>query len=135
MPERPAPVPDRLTLPFWEACAGHRLTVPECQACGRRFFVPEVVCPACLSSQWEWADSAGLGTVYSLSVVYRTAHPNIDTPFILAIVDLDDGWSMLTNIVGCEPDSASIGMPVAVTFSEATRTGPLPCFAPVPTTL
>ncbi|MFL6109762.1 MAG: Zn-ribbon domain-containing OB-fold protein [Catenulispora sp.] len=124
------PVPDALTAPFWAAAARGRLVVPECSACGLRFFVPEPACPRCLGERWEYVACSGGGTVYSVTVVHRTPGPGFQTPFALCIVDLDDGPALLTHVVGCDPEKVEIGMPVRVVFQRLTEEIVLPCFTP-----
>ncbi|MBW8816857.1 MAG: hypothetical protein AUG49_00080 [Catenulispora sp. 13_1_20CM_3_70_7] len=127
---RPVPVPDALTAPFWAAAARCELVVPECSACGLRFFVPEPACPRCLCERWEYVACSGRGTVYSVTVVHRTPGPGFQTPFALSIVDLDDGPALLTHVVGCDPEKVEIGMPVRVVFRRLTERIVLPCFTP-----
>jgi len=108
-----------------------RAVGPECQDCKKRFFVPEIVCPSCWSSNWEWVRSPGVGEVYSYTVVERAASAGFEVPYVLAAVDLDDGWTMMTNVVGCDPHGVRIGMRVAVRFEQRPGTGTVPAFAPL----
>jgi hypothetical protein len=125
------PRPDEFTAPFWEALREGRLAVPECGGCGRRFFVPEVLCPHCGAGGWAWAESAGTGTIYSMSVVHRAVDPAQPVPFVLAAVDLDDGWTMMTHIIDADPGSVRIGDRVVVRPTRLTDEITLPTFAPV----
>jgi uncharacterized OB-fold protein len=127
---RPVPVPGALTAPFWAAAARGELVVPQCSACGLRFFVPEPACPRCMSETWTYQPTSGRGTVYSVTVVYRTPGAGFETPFALAVVDLDDGPPLLTHVVGCDPAQVGIGMPVRVEFRRLTDEITLPCFTP-----
>ena len=95
------PSPSALTKPFWDATASHKLVRPVCRQCGKNFFTPQIACPRCRSQDWEWVESNGKGTVYSAVVVYRPPEPGFSVPYILAIVNLDEGWNMLSNIVNC----------------------------------
>lgn len=104
--------------------------VQECDTCSRRFFTPEVACIHCGSTDWQWAPSIGGGTVYSFTAVHRPPGPGFDVPFVLAAVDLDDGWTMMTNIVDCPADAVVIGMRVGVRFVAVSEEISLPCFAP-----
>lgn len=119
-----------LTLPFWEACKEGRLTFQRCSACEKPFFRPELVCPHCLSKDWSWRDSQGLGTLYSYSVSHRAPTPAFTAPFIFAVVDLDEGYSMFSNLIGLEPDAAKIGMRVQATFHKLDEVMTLPLFKP-----
>lgn len=97
---RPRPDPSPLTEPFWAAARERRLVRPYCAACDRSFFTPQLACPRCLSTEWEYRESSGRGTVYSATVVHRAPYPGFTSPYHVAIVDLEEGWQMLTNIVG-----------------------------------
>nr|BFE38918.1 hypothetical protein GCM10010200_111690 [Actinomadura rugatobispora] len=88
---RPVPVPTELTRPFWEGTRRGELLIPRCADCGTRFFVPEPVCPGCLSADWSYEPSSGRGAVYSVTVVHRAPGPGFEVPFALAVIDLDDG--------------------------------------------
>jgi uncharacterized OB-fold protein len=119
-----------LTVDFWKAAAEHRLVVPRCNTTGKCFFPPERCIPGTDSTDWDYAESGGHGTVYSYSVVHRPVSPDFEAPYVLAVVDLDEGATMLTNIVDCPPDEVHIDMPVQVTFIDVEG-GALPVFRPV----
>ncbi|WP_370327875.1 Zn-ribbon domain-containing OB-fold protein [Euzebya sp.] len=118
-----------LTAPFWAAAAEGRLVRPVCDRCGTSFFTPGIACPACQSEAWTYVESSGRGVVYSHSVVHRPPVPGRRTPYVVAIVDLDEGWHLLTNVVGCAPEDVRIGMDVEVRWvtEDGVR---LPAFAP-----
>ena len=105
------------------------LVRPHCPHCDRSFFPPEVCCPGCLAEDWSWAESSGLGSVYSYTVCHRAPEPGFDPPYVLAIVDLAEGWSMLSNVVGCEPGAVRVGLPVAVAWQPLDAQIVLPVFA------
>jgi uncharacterized OB-fold protein len=133
MPEtatRPLPSPSELTQPFWDAAARGVLVRPVCDRCGASFFTPQVCCPSCLSEQWSWVQSAGRGAVYSATVCHRAPEPGFDVPYVLAIVDLDEGWDMLSNVVGCAPAEVAIGMRVRVAWESLGDGIVLPVFEP-----
>lgn len=127
--ERPAPRPSILSQPFWDSTAQHRLIRPYCLHCKVSFFPPQLCCSLCLEKDWIWVPSEGLGTVYSHTTVYRAPLAGFDVPYVLAIVDLEDGFSMMTNVVGIDPDDVSIGIRVAVQW-EVRGDICLPVFAP-----
>lgn len=131
MTDRPLPAASDLTRPFWEAAASHVLVRPFCDGCARSFFPPQVCCPACLSEDWRWEASAGRGTVYSHTTISRAPFPGFDVPYVLAVVDLEDGFSLLTNVVGAEPAVVGIGMRVRVDW-ERTAGWTFPVFVPDP---
>jgi len=129
-PGRPLPEPSPLTEEFWRATREHRLVRPVCSQCGHSHFTPQVACPHCLSTEWRYQPSTGRGTVYSHTVVHRPPGPGFDPPYVLAIVDLDEGWSMLTNVVGCDVHDVHVGQAVRVRFDPAGDDVVLPVFEP-----
>jgi uncharacterized protein len=127
---RPRPVPSELTRPFWEAAAQRKLVRQRCDDCGRSFFTPQLVCPHCLCDRWSWVESSGFGTVYSYTVCHRSPEAGFDVPYVLAIVDLEEDWSMLSNIVNYPPDQLQIGMSIGVTWVALGDGMLLPVFEP-----
>ncbi|MGB6057143.1 MAG: OB-fold domain-containing protein [Microthrixaceae bacterium] len=126
-----------LTDEFWAAAERGELVRPVCDSCGRSFFTPRVVCPFCRSAKWQYRASTGLGTVYSHTTVYRGPDQTWATPYVLAVVDMDEGWNLLTTLL-VEPPSedipgALIDMRVQVDFIAAhpPETRRLPAFVPV----
>lgn len=128
------PLPDRadrgLTGPFWAGVDRGELVRPVCGRCGRSFFTPQVVCPYCGSGRWSYEPSAGRGTVYSFTVVHRPPEPAFAAPYTLAIVDVAEGWHLLTWIVDCPATDVRIGMDVQVRFVPGPDGALLPAFAP-----
>jgi len=106
--------------------------IQRCQACHRTIFYPRISCPFCASERLEWIESSGKGTVYTFSVV-RNNPPSAfarDVPFVIAIVRLEEGVQMMTNIVGCDPEDVYCDMPVQVTFEKLNEEFTLPKFKP-----
>jgi uncharacterized protein len=133
--ERPYPVPDRDTAPFWEAAGRGQLVLPRCLACSRFHFYPRAICPHCMSDRLEWASASGRGTVHSFTVVHRPP-PGFDdeAPYVVALVDLEEGVRMMSRVAGCEVAAVRIGMDVEVAFRAISEAGPhgmqLPFFTP-----
>jgi uncharacterized protein len=126
-PERtiPAPQPTPETQPFWDAAAQGRLLIKRCTACGEVHHYPRPLCPFCFSDATEWRESSGRGTIYSYSVMRR-----VSVPYAIAYVTLDEGVTMMTNIVDCDLNAIKIGQKVKVVF-KPTEGGPaVPTFAP-----
>lgn len=132
MPEgtRFRPVPSELTHPFWKAARSGQLVRQLCATCATSFFTPQICCPRCLSEKWSWAESSGLGRVYSFTICHRAPEPGFDPPYVLAIVDLDEGWGMLSNVVGCDPHEVFTGMRVQVGWHPLDTEIVLPVFQP-----
>jgi uncharacterized OB-fold protein len=119
-PASPLPQPEANgdSRPYWAAAHEHRLVVRRCRACGARHFMPRVQCPSCWSDELEWMDCSGFGTVYSMSIVHRAPTANFAavTPYVIALIDLEEGPRMFSNIVGEGALEVSIGERVKVTF-------------------
>lgn len=132
MPDAPPPLPspDLLTAPFWDACRRGVLEVSACADCGHRFLPPGPCCPRCWSQRLAPRAVSGRGRVASFAVYRRTHHPGMPAPYVVALVELDEGPRLISNVVGCRPEEVVIDMPVAVRF-EAAGDFLLPRFAPV----
>lgn len=130
MPTPTLPVPTPLTQPFWDAAAKGRLLLPRCNACGRHFFRPEVACTHCFATDWQWVQASGRGTLYSHTVVHRAPAPGFTVPLVLAIVELDEGPVMFSNLVACAEGDIRIGMALRVRFEQVSATIHLPRFEP-----
>ena len=96
-------------------------------------FYPRIACPHCFSDKVEWVQASGKGTVYSYTVVTNNAPSAFiqDMPFVIAIVKLEEGVQMLSNIVECDPEDVSCDMPVEVIFEKLNQDFTLPKFRPV----
>ncbi|MCY3575703.1 MAG: OB-fold domain-containing protein [bacterium] len=119
-----------LTGEFWAAVDRGELVRPVCGDCHRSLFVPQFACPHCQSTNWSYEPSSGRGRVYSHTTIHRPPTPEFDAPYVLADVDVEEGWHLLTWIVGCEPDDVCIDMPVSVRFVTGPDGHRLPAFAP-----
>ena len=130
---KPIPVPTRETQPYWEGCKQHELRIQQCAACGHSQFYPRLYCTACMSERVEWVTASGHGTVLSFTIVYRpvTQAFAADVPYVVALITLDEGPQLMSNVVGCAPETVHIGMPVEVTFEDWTEEISVPKFKPV----
>lgn len=131
LPAKP-PAPNVETQRFWDATAQNRIELPKCAACDLVIFYPRAVCPDCLSTDLTWETMAGTGTVYSFSI-NRTGGSRRwreHLPYVVAYVQLDEGPIMLTNIVGCDPETVTIGMPVVAVFDNTGEGSSLIRFEP-----
>jgi len=126
--ERAFPVPDAVSLPFWEGIAEGVLRVQRCGACGRHVFYPRAVCPFCAASELDWVDASGRGRIHSYTVVHR-APPEYreEVPYVVALVELDEGVRMMTRLVDVEPAEVRVDLPVEVAIRGDPR---LPYFRP-----
>lgn len=126
----PLPRPTALTRPHWEGCLEGRLRVQRCRDCGHYVWIPQPVCTACLSAALDWVESAGRGSVYSLTTVHRPQRPEFEVPYTVAIIALDEGYHFLTNLVEFPPQALRIGARVEVTFRRMSEEIALPLFRP-----
>ncbi len=131
--EKPLPVPTEDTAPYWEACRKHELRMQRCKQCGHFRFPPSVVCPKCTSVEAAWEKLSGKGEIYTFIIVHRTYHPafNPDIPYNVAIVKLNEGPLLHTNIVDCNNVDLYIGMPIEVVFEDVSNQISLPKFQPL----
>jgi len=126
----PLPVPTRLSKPHWDGCREGVLRVQQCADCGAFVFIPKPVCGACFGTKLAWVESRGRGTLYSYTVVHRPQQPAFAVPYVVAIVELEEGWHMLSNLVDVAPDDVAIGMPLEVVFEAMSDEITLPYFRP-----
>ena len=130
--EKPLPIVNEETKPYWEHCKKHELRMQKCTACGYTRFPISMVCPRCHSVEAEWTKLSGKGKVYSY-IIYRQAyHPAYkdEIPYVVAIIQLDEGPRMESNIIGCNVEDVKIDMPVEVHFDDVTAEVSLPKFRP-----
>ncbi len=121
-----------LTGPYWAAIDGRELTRPVCNSCSRSHFSPQVVCPWCQSSDWAYQPSSGRGSVYSYTVIHRPPEPGFTAPYVVADIEMAEGWRLFSWIKKCDPGDVSIGMEVSVEFEPGIDGDMLPVFVPVP---
>lgn len=126
----PLPRPTELSRPHWDGCREGVLRVQRCSACGAHVFIPQPLCTRCQSGALEWVASAGRGTLYSFTTVHRPPSPAFTVPYVVAIVELDEGFHMLSNLVDCAPEDVRIGMRLEVTFRPVSHEITLPLFRP-----
>jgi uncharacterized protein len=112
------------TKPFWDGCAQGKLMVPKCVDSGKLIWYPRIVSPFTFGKV-EWVEVSGKGTIYSFSVMKRA-----EVPYCIAYVTLDEGVTMMTNIVDCDLDAVRIGQPVQVKFVPSEGGPPMPMFTP-----
>ncbi|OUN00009.1 MAG: hypothetical protein BAA02_10665 [Paenibacillaceae bacterium ZCTH02-B3] len=129
---KPLPKPDVWSRPFWEHAKNGVLATQACVKCGHRFFPPGPVCPSCYSFELEWKPVSGKGKVVSWVVFHQLYYKGFadEIPYNVALVQLDEGPMMYTNIVGIPNEQISMNMPVEVVFEKATDEFTIPKFKP-----
>jgi uncharacterized OB-fold protein len=131
--QKPLPIPNEDTKPFWDGLKEHRLRIQKCRQCGQFRFPPRVICPHCMSLESQWVEVKGMGTVYSFTIVHHAYTPAYEgeIPYVVAIVELEEGIRLITNVIGCKPEQVQIGMPVELAFEDVTPEFTLHKFRPM----
>ena len=126
------PVPTPETAHFWQGAKNGELRLQRCRACAKTYFPPRPFCPSCSSPDVEVFRASGRGRIHTF-IISNFRSPGFTPPYSIAVVELDEGPRMLTNIVGCEQTSQAIRMemPVEATFEPITEEISLVKFKPV----
>ncbi len=131
MSSRLAPSMTADTQFFWDGVKEHKLLIQRCGSCGLLRHPPRPMCPRCNALEWDTVESSGRGTVRSFVMPHHPPLPWFEDPYIVALIELDEGTRLVTNLVGIAPESATIGMPVEVHYEEFDDGLVLPLFAPL----
>lgn len=121
----PSPTSNPETQPFWDAAAKGTFIVRRCAACGRVHWYPRAICPFCFSDKTAWQPATGRGRIYSYSVMRRAPEP-----YAIAYVTLEEGATMLTNIVDYDFNALKVGLEVKLVFKPSEGGPPVPMFTP-----
>lgn len=128
----PVPVPSADNRSYWEGCRRGELRYQRCARCSSIPSAPTPRCPRCLAPALAWEVSGGSGRLYSWTVVHRPQHPAFEVPYAPAVVELDEGFFMLSAVVGCRPEDLADGLALEVEFHPVDEEITLPFFHPVP---
>jgi len=126
----PVPTPSPISRPFWEGCRRGELLFQRC-ANGHIVFNPASRCRVCLSADLQWEKSQGAGHIYTWSMVWRPQTPEFRVPYAAAIVELDEGYQMIANVIGCDHGDVHVGMRVAAEFHPISEEATLAYFSPI----
>jgi len=131
------PLPSPMTpeaRPFWDGLREGKLLLPRCAACRHVFFYPRVVCPACHAGDVGWIQASGRGTLHAFGIAHQSFNKawRVKPPWVLAMIALEEGPRMMSNLVNVDPDPRAIrcDMPVRVIFHRLTDEVTLPLFEP-----
>jgi uncharacterized protein len=118
---------------FWEGCKQHELIFQQCSECGQTRWPPSLLCNSCHSQKTQWIISRGIGKVFTFAVYHTAFHPAFasDIPYVVAVVALDEGPHLLSNIVECRPEIVHCDMQVTVVWENVSEEITLPKFRPV----
>ena len=132
MTQRPRPETRNAGRAYWKAAAEGRFVLPHCMRCDKPFWHPRPHCPVCGAYDVGWKPASGRGTVHTFTIVRQSGDPYFRerVPYVVAMIELDEGVRMMSNIVDCEPDAVAIGMRVAVSFERIDEEIGIPLFAP-----
>jgi len=119
----PAPKINPETAGFWSAASEGRLVIGRCRACNEAHFYPRSICPFCFSDNTILETAVGKGTIYSFSIMRR-----VPVPYVMAYVTLEEGPTMMSNIVDCDPEAVRIGQAVQLIFKPSDGGPPVPMF-------
>jgi uncharacterized OB-fold protein len=129
-PRRPPPIVTDDSAVFWDAVGEGRLVAQQCGECGALRHPPRPMCPHCRSLVVDVVPLSGRGTLYSYAVLHHPQNPAFDYPVLAALVDLEEGIRIVSNLTGIEPDDIRIGMRVQAEFEPTVGDGSVPVFRP-----
>lgn len=127
----PLPQATPETQPFFDGLRERKLMIQRCGACGQAYYYPRPICPHCMSDDVHWFQASGKGLVYSFVINHRSS-PGFEAPYVIAVVELEEGPRMMTNLVGIEPDPEVVqcDMAVEIVYEDVTADVTLPKFRP-----
>ncbi len=119
--------------PFWDGCREGKLLLQYCDACQRHQFYPRLYCMRCGSQEVRWVKASGRGTIYSYTIIRQNRVPNFvnDVPYNVAIIQLEEGPRMMSNVIAIDPAELRVDLPVQVVFDPVSDTISLPRFRPL----
>jgi uncharacterized OB-fold protein len=119
-PAKPLPLPDEDSRPFYEGAALGKLMLMRCTACGTPRTPSRQHCDECLSPDYEWFEASGRGAVRTFGVMHQRYHPGFaaDIPYVVAIIELEEGPRMVANVLGTSPEDIRVGLPVVVEWEH-----------------
>ncbi|SFD43190.1 hypothetical protein SAMN05216238_101310 [Lentibacillus persicus] len=127
------PGPTIETERYWQGCKDHELLIQWCHQCGHYQFYPRMMCTVCMSKDLDWIKALGKGKVKTYTIVHRAISKAYakEAPYTVAIIELSEGPTMMSNIIGCQPEDVKVGQEVKVTFEDWSEKITVPKFVPV----
>jgi uncharacterized OB-fold protein len=126
---RPLPIPSKISQPFWDSCKAERMEIQRCEDCGTYAYYPVYICPECASRKLAWTPVSGKGTIHTFTVAAKSSF-EIDGPLVVALVELEEGAMMVSNVKTSSPETLAIGAPVHLRYEKASDEITLPFFEP-----
>ena len=127
-PAKITPTPTALAEAYWEGCRQGELRLQQCDSCERYQFYPRVLCTHCGGDVLSWRAVSGRGLVASFTVVRRGISKAYPAPYVVALIDLEEGPRMMSNIIVDDPQQVAVGSAVSVTFQPWGGDHVLPVF-------
>ena len=132
--DKPLPVPDPVTQPYWDGLNAGELRIQRCRSCEKTVFYPRALCPHCGSRDLGWITCSGRGTLHAFTIAHRGTPAAFkgSTPYVVAMVELEEGARVMTNLIDVDPtpEAVKIGMAVEVVFEKASDAITLAKFRP-----
>jgi uncharacterized OB-fold protein len=121
-----------LTAPYWDAAREGRLVVQHCRGCDAVWHPPLPRCPHCHGADLDWATASGRGAVHTYTIVDHPTHVALNdaVPYVVAMIELEEGPRLIANVRECAPEDVRVGMPVRVVFERVDAETVLPQFVP-----
>lgn len=131
-PTKNLPVATAETAEYWAGCRRHELLIQRCADCATYQFYPRLMCTTCTGRSLEWVRASGRGRVRSFTIVRRAVSEAYapEVPYVVALIELDEGPTMMSNVVGCSAEQVRMDMPVEVVFEDWTSEVTVPKFRP-----
>jgi uncharacterized OB-fold protein len=131
-PSRPAPRATPETAEYWKALHEGRLMLSECESCGKLSHPPQAACAFCWRGKLKPRQAAGGATLNSFSIIRQTADPAFKArvPYVLAYVDLEEGVSLVSNVINCDIDKVAVGMKLRAVFEQTSADTGVVLFEP-----
>jgi uncharacterized OB-fold protein len=128
---KPLPTPDDVNRDYWQAGTEGRLLIQQCPHCGHRQFYPRALCTSC-AGEPEWLECTGRGTVHTFTIIRQMGMRPFrnELPYVVAMIELDEGPLIMGNVTDCDPESVRIGQPVEVHFLKAADDVGIPVWRP-----
>jgi uncharacterized protein len=129
---KPLPAPDVISGHHWSALASGRLLIQRCPTCGHSQFYPRALCARC-GLEPDWLEVSGRGTVYTFTVIRQNGLPAFqnETPYVVAMIEIEEGVRLMGNITGCPPDDVAVGMEVRAYAVRAEADIAIPLWEPI----
>lgn len=128
---RHLPEPSKISKPFWDSCKERQMKLQCCDACGTWIFYPVYICPECASRELSWKPVSGRGTVYTYTVAEKSIFEEVKGPVVVALIELEEGAMLTSNILTPDPGAVHIGMPVRLGYEDVSEDFTFPIFEPV----